>query len=78
LAENAVRSQARLRHAQTALRTLGVEIHFAREGRMGARMIRICKSTEVLSGRPSVPSATAGVAVGPDLAIGPGRAPQTN
>ena len=32
---------ARLRRAQAFLRTFGVEIHFAREGRMGARVIRM-------------------------------------
>jgi hypothetical protein len=31
----------RLRRAQTALRTLGIEIAFGREGRAGTRVIRI-------------------------------------
>jgi len=34
----------RLRRAQTFLRTLGIEITFWREGRMGTRMIRVSKS----------------------------------
>jgi hypothetical protein len=36
----------RLRRAQTFLRTLGIEISFSREGRMGTRMIRVSTSTE--------------------------------
>jgi hypothetical protein len=36
----------RLRRAQTFLRTLGVEITFSREGRLGTRMIRVSTSTE--------------------------------
>jgi hypothetical protein len=35
----------RLRRAQTFLRTLGIEITFWREGRMGTRMIRVSTST---------------------------------
>jgi hypothetical protein len=36
----------RLRRAQTALRTLGIEITFGREGRAGARIIRMSKAPE--------------------------------
>jgi hypothetical protein len=36
----------RLRRAQTFLRTLGVEITFSREGRLGSRMIRVSASAE--------------------------------
>jgi hypothetical protein len=36
----------RLRRAQTFLRTLGIEITFSREGRMGRRMIRMSTSAE--------------------------------
>ena len=36
----------RLRRAQTALRTLGIEITFSREGRAGTRIIRMSKSPE--------------------------------
>jgi hypothetical protein len=36
----------RLRRAQTFLRTLGIEITFSREGRLGTRMIRVSTSTE--------------------------------
>jgi hypothetical protein len=36
----------RLRRAQTFLRTLGIEITFWREGRMGTRMIRVSTSAE--------------------------------
>jgi hypothetical protein len=36
----------RLRRAQTFLRTLGIEITFWREGRMGTRMIRMSTSAE--------------------------------
>jgi hypothetical protein len=36
----------RLRRTQTSLRTLGIEITFWREGRMGTRMIRVSTSAE--------------------------------
>ena len=36
----------RLRRAQTFLRTMGIEITFSREGRLGTRMIRVSTSTE--------------------------------
>jgi hypothetical protein len=36
----------RLRRAQTFLRTVGIEITFSREGRMGTRMIRVSTSAE--------------------------------
>jgi hypothetical protein len=36
----------RLRRTQTFLRTLGIEITFWREGRMGTRMIRVSTSAE--------------------------------
>jgi hypothetical protein len=36
----------RLRRAQTALRTLGIEIAFGREGRAGTRIIRMSASRE--------------------------------
>jgi hypothetical protein len=36
----------RLRRAQTFLRTLGIEITFSREGRIGTRMIRVSTSPE--------------------------------
>ena len=36
----------RLRRAQTFLRTLGIEITFWREGRMGTRMIRVSTSAK--------------------------------
>jgi len=36
----------RLRRAQTALRTLGIEIGFGREGRAGARIIRMRNSPQ--------------------------------
>jgi len=50
----------RLRRAQTFLRSLGVDIRFAREGRMGTRMIKISAPTQDPS-IPSAPSAPAGV-----------------
>jgi len=36
----------RLRRAQTFLRTLGIEIAYSREGRLGTRMIRVSTSTK--------------------------------
>jgi hypothetical protein len=36
----------RLRRAQTFLRTLGIEITFSREGRIGTRMIRVSTNAE--------------------------------
>ena len=51
----------RLRRAQTFLRSLGVDIRFVREGRMGTRMIKISTPTKDPSIR-SAPSAPAGVA----------------
>ena len=36
----------RLRRTQTFLRTLGIEITFWREGRMGTRMIRVSTSAK--------------------------------
>jgi hypothetical protein len=36
----------RLRRAQTFLRTLGIEITFSREGRIGTRMIRMSRNTD--------------------------------
>ena len=57
----------RLSRAQTFLRILGVEIRFAREGRIGTRMIKIHAPTSRTSTVPSVPSAT----VGDDLAPQP-------
>src|SRR6266446_5410663 len=39
----------RLRRAQTALRSLGIEIAFSREGRAGTRIIRISASHETPS-----------------------------
>ena len=36
----------RLRRAQTFLRTLGIEITFSREGRLGTRTIRVSTTTE--------------------------------
>jgi hypothetical protein len=55
----------RLRRAQTFLRTLGVEIRFAREGRIGTRMIKIHGPTKRGLTTPSVPSATVGVDLAP-------------
>jgi hypothetical protein len=37
---------SRLRRAQTFLRTLGIEITFSREGRIGTRMIRMCRKAD--------------------------------
>jgi hypothetical protein len=36
----------RLRRAQTALRALGIEVTFSREGRAGTRIIRMSKAAE--------------------------------
>jgi hypothetical protein len=36
----------RLRRAQTFLRTLGIEITFSREGRLGTRMISVSTNAE--------------------------------
>jgi hypothetical protein len=47
----------RLRRAQTFLRTLGIEIAFSREGRLGTRMIRVCTSTENTVGTVSIAGA---------------------
>ena len=55
----------RLRRAQTFLRSLGVDIRFAREGRMGTRMIKISTPTK----SPSIPSARSAPA-GVDLVEG--------
>jgi hypothetical protein len=44
----------RLRRAQTFLRTLGIEITFWREGRMGTRMIRMSTSAEDTVGTVSI------------------------
>jgi hypothetical protein len=44
----------RLRRAQTFLRTLGIEITFWREGRMGTRMIRVDISAEDTGGTVSI------------------------
>ena len=44
----------RLRRAQTFLRTLGIEIAFSREGRLGTRMIRVSTSTENTVGTVSI------------------------
>jgi hypothetical protein len=46
LAKNPRALAGRLRRAQTFLRTLGIEITFSREGRLGTRMIRVSTSTE--------------------------------
>jgi hypothetical protein len=46
LAKNPRALAGRLRRAQTFLRTLGIEITFSREGRLGTRMIRVNTSTE--------------------------------
>jgi hypothetical protein len=45
-AKNPRALSGRLRRAQTFLRTLGIEITFSREGRLGTRMIRVSTSTE--------------------------------
>jgi hypothetical protein len=50
----------RLRRAQTFLRTLGIEITFSREGRLGTRMIRVSTSTENTVGTVSIVSAARG------------------
>jgi hypothetical protein len=47
----------RLRRAQTFLRTLGIEITFSREGRTGARMIRVSTSAENTVSTVSIVSA---------------------
>jgi hypothetical protein len=47
----------RLRRAQTFLQTLGIEIAFSREGRLGTRMIRVCTSTENTVGTVSIAGA---------------------
>jgi hypothetical protein len=44
--ETAAVLAGRLRRAQTSLRALGIEISFSREGRGGARIIRITASHE--------------------------------
>ena len=46
----------RLRRAQTFLRTLGIEIAFGREGRLGTRTIRIMAMDENRTHTPSAPS----------------------
>jgi hypothetical protein len=53
----------RLRRAQAFLRSLGVDIRFAREGRLGARMIKISAPTRdpSMPFAPSASSAPAGV-----------------
>jgi hypothetical protein len=48
---------ARLRRAQTFLRTLGIEITFSREGRTGTRMIRVSTSAEDTVSTVSIVSA---------------------
>jgi hypothetical protein len=69
----------RLRRAQTFLRTLGVEIRFAREGRIGTRTIRIHAPPKRTSTAPSVPSATVGVdLVQHPCVSGPGAGLQTH
>jgi hypothetical protein len=50
----------RLRRAQTFLRSLGIDIRFAREGRVGARIIKISAPTQDRP-IPSAPSAPASV-----------------
>jgi hypothetical protein len=45
----------RLRRAQTFLRTLGVEIRFAREGYLGTRVIRLRAAHKTNATRPSAP-----------------------
>ena len=47
----------RLRRAQTFLRTLGIEIAFGREGRLGTRTIRITAGHEIGPVRATAPSA---------------------
>ena len=47
----------RLRRAQPFLRTLGIEIVFGREGRLGTRTIRIMAMDENRTHTPSAPSA---------------------
>jgi hypothetical protein len=47
----------RLRRAQTFLRTLGIEITFSREGRTGARMIRVSTNAENTVSTVSIVSA---------------------
>ena len=49
----------RLRRAQTSLRTLGIEIVFGREGRLGTRTIRITATARTEPTTPSAPSAVA-------------------
>ena len=46
-----------LRRAQTFLRTLGIEITFSREGRMGTRIIRVRTSAENTVSTVSIVSA---------------------
>ena len=48
----------RLRRAQTSLRMLDIEIAFAREGRAGARMIRMSTVHNTSVPAPSEPIAT--------------------
>jgi hypothetical protein len=50
----------RLRRAQTFLRTLGIEISFSREGRMGTRMIRVTTSVENCGSTVSIAGAARG------------------
>jgi hypothetical protein len=46
VAKNPRALAGRLRRAQTFLRTLGIEITFSREGRLGTRMIRVSTNAE--------------------------------
>ena len=46
----------RLRRAQAPLRVLGIEISFSRTGRLGTRTIRLNKSGNAPTERPSAPS----------------------
>jgi hypothetical protein len=50
----------RLRRAQTFLRTLGIEISFSREGRVGTRMIRVTTSVENCGSTVSIAGAARG------------------
>jgi hypothetical protein len=55
----------RLRRAQMFLRTLGMEITFSREGRLGTRMLRVSTSTE----HTVSPSASSGPPAGMALTV---------
>jgi hypothetical protein len=59
--KNPLALAGRLRLAQTFLRTLGIEIAFAREGRLGTRMINITAVRQTNPARSSASSAPSAI-----------------